>query len=57
MNHKQEAKKLLAGLNEQVASLSKPDQKKVLKKLHVKLGKQVDKSNEPQPIGFRQAAR
>jgi hypothetical protein len=57
MKHKQEAKKLLAGLNEQVAGMSKSDQKKVLEKLHVKLGKQVDKTNEPQPIGFRQAAR
>jgi hypothetical protein len=57
MKHKQEAKKLLAGLNEQVAGMSKPDQKKVLKKLRAKLGKQVDKANEPQPIGFRQAAR
>lgn len=57
MKHKQEAKKLLVSLNEQVASLSKPDQKKVLKKLHAKLGKQVDKASEPQPIGFRQAAR
>lgn len=57
MKHKQEAKKLLASVNEQVAQLSKPDQKKVLEKLRVKLGKQVDKSNEPQPIGFRQAAR
>lgn len=57
MKHKQEVKRLLASVNEQVAQLSKPDQKKVLEKLRVKLGKQVDKSNEPQPIGFRQAAR
>ena len=57
MKHKQEAKKLLASVNEQVAQMSKPDQKKVLEKLRAKLGKQVDKSNEPQPIGFRQAAR
>jgi hypothetical protein len=57
MKHKQEAKKLLAGINEQVAGMNKPDSKKVLEKLHAKLGKQVEKTNQPQPIGFRQSAR